>query len=200
MFMNWLKHALTKPQDLYTNNDYKLISSGILAICIIFIQYLISVEKPDWLQTSSLALFSIAIPFLAFYIFIAQTMVKPKLPISAYLAISLEATFRIGLFCTYFGISSALAHSSMIVANVFVISCVFMIYMVALIKKDRFKAQIREIKSNELKIEKLKIELNESQLELEKSENELIQRLLKQGKAEFELRKLELEQDTTIKP
>ena len=101
MSMNKPKQTLTKLEDLNISSSFKIIDSGLLAICVIFMQYLIYIEKPDWLQTISLVLFSVAIPSSAFHFFVSQTTDSPEFPARAYLVIVFKATFYIGLYCTF---------------------------------------------------------------------------------------------------
>jgi hypothetical protein len=169
---------------LNIDSDYRLVGTGLLAICIIFIQYLISIEKPDLLQTTSLVLFSIAIPFLAFYIFFARTKSKPQLPVSIYLVKILEATFIIGSICTDLGITFTLAHTSFVAAIAFQLSCFFVMTLIISIFKDFLEAVRRATNEAELEIKDLKAEISKL--------------LLEHGQLELELRKLESEQDKTI--
>ncbi len=176
MFMRRLKHALTKPQDLYISSDYKIVDTGLIAICIIFMQYLISVERPDGLQTIALVLFSIAIPFLAVHLFIVQTRNIPTLPAPEYLSKSFDAIFLIGSVCTSLGISVALAHSSWIVSTVFMASCAVVIWLYVFIFKDHTKAMKREIKK--LEIENRRLELEREKLETELRNLELVRDII----------------------
>jgi signal transduction histidine kinase len=176
MFKKKLKHALTKPQDYNFGPEDKIIPSGLIAICIIFMQYLISVEKPDGLQIIALVLFSIAIPFLTFILYFILALKEPTVPAPAYLSKSFDVVFRIGILCTGFGILFALAHSSLIVTTVFLASCFVVWLLGVFIFKDWVKAM---------------------KLERERLERELRELKLKQEKLE---RELELKRDITIEP
>lgn len=200
MFMKRLKHALTRPQNLYIDSDFKIVDAGLVAICIVFLQYLISVEKPDWFQTASLVLFSIAVPFLAVHLFINQTMDKIVLPIPAYVAKGFVAIFLIGSLCTAFGISTSLAHSSLIVSAVFGFCCGVAIWIVALIYREHIIAIKRDNKNRELEIEKLEIDHRNLELKREKLEAKLEKLELVQEILETELKKPELVRDTPTKP
>ncbi len=191
MFMKRLKHTLTKPQNLYIDSDFRIVDAGLVAICIVFLQYLISVEKPEGFQTISLVFFSIAVPFLAVHLFINQTMDKIALPISAYVAISFQAIFLIGSLCTAFGISTSLAHSSLIASSVFGFCCGVAIWIVALIYREHVKAIKRDNKIRELEIEKLETEHGNLELKREKLEAKLEKLELVREILEIELRTIE---------
>jgi hypothetical protein len=158
LFMNRLRRALTKPENLDNQLEYRIIDAGFLAFGIIFIPYLISIEKPDQNQTISLVSFCIAVPFLAFHLFITQAMEKPSLPVSAYLAKIYFATFLIGTVCTIFGIGATLHHYSLIVSYVFSFCFSIVILLFLFIYKDREKAAQKELDKLESKIRGLEVE------------------------------------------
>ncbi len=137
MFMIRLKQYLTQPEDLGILLEFGIIDAGLLAISIIFLPYLLSIEKPDQSQTGSLVLFCIAIPLLAFHLYFTQTLGKTKLPVSAYLVKFFGASFVIGPLCAYFGIVAALNHFSIAISIVFSVSCFIVCTLAVLIYKDR---------------------------------------------------------------
>ncbi len=139
MSLNEIRHALTKPQKLKIIPNRRVIDGGLLAIGIVFMQYLISVEKPDQSQTLALVFFCIAIPFTAFHLFFTQTLEKIPIPVSAYLAKSFNASFIIGSFCTFLGISNTLIHFSSSVATVFIVCCYIVVILGILIYKDQMR-------------------------------------------------------------
>jgi hypothetical protein len=122
MFWKKVKGALTKPQKLPILKEYKIVDSGLIAICIVFLQNLIAIEKPDNFQLLSLIAFSIAIPLLALHFFIVQTFTRPNFSLPTYLAKSFLYTFLIGLDCTLIGIISVLVRVSFIATFAFVAS------------------------------------------------------------------------------
>jgi hypothetical protein len=219
MFRQWLKNALIQPKKLPIMKEDKLIDTGLIAICIIFLQSLISVAKPDELQTISLILFSIAIPFLAAHFFISKTMDENELPVpvpaytSAYLIKLFDAIFYIGVICTGLGIAFALAHSSLVVTDVFMASCAIIITLSYFIQRDYNKAiktkmENMKMETNNLKmetnnlkleIEKTELSIRERKLEIEKLELENTNLQLELGKLEVEKRNLELKLASTIK-
>jgi hypothetical protein len=153
-----------------------------------------------------LVLFSIAIPFLAAHFFISKIMDESTLPVtgpasvSSYLAKVFETIFIIGVLCTGFGIASALANSSLVVTDVFLASCAFIIAIATFIQKDYNKAinikmENMKMETSKLKLEKEKMESEIRNLELEREKLELehIKRQFERGKLEFERGKLELE-------
>jgi hypothetical protein len=199
MFWQRVKGFLIKPQNLDIDPDYKIIDSALVFICVIFMQYLISVEKPDVFQTISLVFFCIAIPFLAFHLFFVLTMDKRILPISTYLAKIFQIIFYFGSFCTFSGMVFALFHFSWIVSNVFSISIGFVSLIAGLIYKDRNKAIKIKVSNIELERRNMKAEIRELELENEKLELEHIRLQLELGKLEVEKRNLELTLASTIK-
>jgi len=164
MFMKRLKYALTKPKDYTFGPEDKIRPSGLIAICIIFMQYLISVEKPDAYQLIALGLFSVAIPFLAFNLYIILTIGKPVVPAPAYLSKGFDVIFRIGSLCTYLGIYVALVHSSLGVSFVFLASCSVVIWLGAAISNNYYKAMQRRLKDLEKEARELELLLEKQKL------------------------------------
>jgi cobalamin synthase len=116
MFWQKVKSVLTKKREMIILKDFNIVDPSLIAICIIFLQNLITVEKPDQDQTISLIAFSIAIPMLAIHFFAIQTIDKLNTPVPAYLAKSFEFLFAIGWISTCVGVVSLLVRVSLIAA------------------------------------------------------------------------------------
>jgi hypothetical protein len=110
-------------------SDYRVIDSALVAICIIFLQYLIAVEKPDSNQITSLILFSTAIPILAIHFFTLQTFPNRNISIAvpAYIAISFNNLTTLGMCFTATGILSELHRVSLIAMFATALSSIFAI-------------------------------------------------------------------------
>jgi hypothetical protein len=61
MFWQRVKGVLTKKQELFIRKDFDILDPAFIAICIIFLQNLITVEKPDQDQINSLIAFSVSL-------------------------------------------------------------------------------------------------------------------------------------------
>lgn len=123
MFRQNLKNALLRPKTLGIEKDDKIIDSGIIAICIIFLQNLITIAKPDVNQIQSLIAFSIAIPLLATHILIIQTIDQPNQLVPRFVYKIFKYLFTIGLLSTWFGIIGVLERVSGVAPIVFLVSC-----------------------------------------------------------------------------
>src|ERR1700687_1751788 len=116
MLWKRMKDDLNKMVTFDLLKEDKLIDSGLIAICIIFIQDLIAVDKPDQYQLVSLNLFSVAIPLLSFHLLITQIVGQRKLLISSFLSTSFVNLFIVGFASTGFGILSMLKRVSTLAA------------------------------------------------------------------------------------
>src|SRR5260370_25454678 len=117
--MSWkivkdMKDAITEKQRLIILKDFNIIEPALIAICVVFLQNLITVVKPDQYQNNSIIAFSIALPLLAIHFFAVQTIDKPNTPLPAYLAKSFEYLFGICLLSTGLGVISRLLKFSTI--------------------------------------------------------------------------------------
>jgi len=136
--MSWkivkdMKDALTKKQRLIILKEFNIIEPALLAICVVFLQNLITVEKPDQYQTNSIIAFSIALPLLAIHFFSVQTIDKPNTPVPAYLAKSFEYLFGIGLVSTVLGVTNILINASRIAALAFLVSSSIAVIVISVI-------------------------------------------------------------------
>jgi hypothetical protein len=123
MFRQNLKNALFRPKKLGIEKDDRIIDSGIIAICIIFLQNLIAVNKPDANQIQALIAFSIAIPMLAIHFLIIQTNDQPDLLVPRFLYKIFKSLFTIGFLSTWSGIALELGRVSWAAPWIFLVSC-----------------------------------------------------------------------------
>lgn len=123
MFRQNLRNALLRPKTLGIEKEDKLIDSGIIAICIIFLQNLITIEKPDVNQIQSLIAFSIAIPMLAIHFLIIQTIDQPNQFLPRFVYKIFKSLFTIGLLSTWYGIILVMGRVSSVASWVFLASC-----------------------------------------------------------------------------
>jgi hypothetical protein len=123
MFWKNVKNYLLRPKTLGIDKDDKIIDSAIIAICIIFLQNLIAIEKPDANQIDSLIAFSIAIPIVASHFLIIQTIDQPNQLFPTFVAKIFEYLLNIGLIFTCSGILLVLDRISRAAPIAFLVSC-----------------------------------------------------------------------------
>ena len=125
--------SLTKQQKIRFYPEDKFADSGLIAICIIFIQNLISVEKLDDNQKGALIAFSIALPILAIHLFSIYT-VSPSMKLPGWLAKIFEHISVIGTVCTGVGILYVLINTYLIAAIIYLFSSLVMLLIFGWIK------------------------------------------------------------------
>ena len=144
MFRKKLEDILTKPKELPIGKDDKFVDPAFVAICVIFLQNLISAQNLDVYQLAALIMFSIAIPMLAIHLFIIQTLNPPNLLLPAFVAISYKYIYLLGVLCTCVGILFMIFRVSDIAAYVFLTSGIIGITLLSFIRIKRLAVKRKQ--------------------------------------------------------
>jgi hypothetical protein len=146
MFWKKLKYYFFTPIRFSISKEDKLIDPGLIAICIIFLQYLIAVEKPNINQLFSLFSFSVAIPMLAMHFLGTQLLDKPSPPIPAFAVRSYEFLYSTGFMFTGLGILFTLGNVSWVFPVAFMLSIFAGTFILGFIKSYSIKIEREEAK------------------------------------------------------